>query len=79
MQESATHNSFQDFVPIDCPLCSWMMRDIMDCAQYLETRCCVECWVSFLEPLRKLRKDEDYTPTEEEIKEWNQKLAKCDN
>jgi hypothetical protein len=56
-----------------------MMRDIMDCTQYLETRCCVECWVSFLEPLRKLRKDEDYTPTEEEIKEWNQKLAKCDN
>ena len=79
MQKFTPHNSKDDFVPLDCPLCSWMLRDLPDCIQYLETRCCAECWVSFLEPLRKLRKDEDYIPTEEEMKEWNQKLAKCDN
>ena len=72
------HDAQTDFVPIDCPLCNWMMRDITDCIQYLETRCCVCCWTSFLEPLRKLQKNEDYIPTEEEIEEWNQKLAKRD-
>ena len=79
MPELITHKDSEDFVPMDCPICNLMLGDISDCIQYLESRCCSGCWISFLEPLRKLRNDEDYRPTEKEIKEWNQKLAKCDN
>ena len=79
MQESTTHNEQTTFVPIDCPTCNLMLRDINDSIQYLETGCCGDCWTSFLEPLRKLKKDENYQPTDKEIKEWNQKLAKYDN
>jgi hypothetical protein len=63
------------FVPLDCPLCGFLFRDFQDCLQYLEKRCCVECWISFLEPLRKLNKDEEYEPILKEINKWREKVS----
>tara|TARA_B100000519_G_scaffold202695_1_gene221885 strand:- start:2402 stop:2590 length:189 start_codon:yes stop_codon:yes gene_type:complete len=52
-----------------------MMRDMYDSSRYLESRCCVDCWISFVEKLKKLNKDEDYYPSEQEILEYREKLA----
>ncbi len=79
MQELTTRKATFDFAPVDCPICNLMLEDLNDSIQYLETGCCGNCWVSFLEPLRKLKQDDDYEPTKKEMKEWNKKLAKCDN
>ena len=63
------------FVPLDCPICELMMRDMKDSVQYLETSCCVECWISFVEPSRKLREDESFSPSEEDISRYREKLV----
>ena len=63
------------FVPLDCPLCSFLLRDFQDCMQYLETECCTECWVGFLEPLRKLNENEEYVPISKEIATWREKVS----
>ena len=63
------------FVPLDCPVCDLMMRDMRDSVQYLESKCCVQCWISLVEPLRKLKKDADYNPTEEDISVYLEKLS----
>lgn len=77
MQES--HIQEHDFfVPLDCPLCSLMMRDMRDSTQYLETKCCVQCWISLVEPLRKLHKDKSYFPTDEDISSHKEKLAQSE-
>ena len=70
----ADNKTSSQFVPLDCPLCGFLFRDFQDCIQYLETRCCVECWISFLEPLRKLNKNEKYEPALEEVSAWQSKL-----
>jgi len=63
------------FVPLDCPICELMMRDMKDSVQYLETNCCVECWISLVEPLRKLKEDKDFSPSEEHISRYREKLV----
>ena len=76
MQRLGTANTKESqFVPLDCPMCGFLFRDFQDCAQYLESSCCVECWISFLEPLRKLNKDEKYEPNSEEISLWREKVS----
>jgi len=66
------------FVPLDCPVCNLMIRDMRDSVQYLESKCCVECWVSFVEPERKLRNDEQYLPSAEDILTYREKLSKAE-
>ena len=79
MPTSATHKNDESFVPIDCPVCGLMMRDMRDCVQYFLSECCVECWVGFLEPLRKIKKDERYLPSKKEIQTYRKKLTHRDN
>ena len=69
--DTASNNRF---VPLDCPICCFLFRDFQDCVQYLETKCCTECWICFLEPLRKLNEDEEYEPISEEIQKWREKV-----
>ena len=64
------------FVPLDCPVCGLMFRDLTDSLQYLESKCCVECWVGFVEPLQKLKKDDEYFPKRQEINAWKKKIKK---
>ena len=71
---SSVHNK-RGFVPIDCPICQFMMRDIADASQYYATQCCVDCWIGFLEPLRLLNKDEGYLPNETELKAYRKKMS----
>lgn len=61
------------YVPIDCPVCELMMRDNKDVSRYYLSKCCVDCWISFLEPLRKLNRDEGYLPSSSEIKTYRAK------
>ena len=77
MQESIIQGH-DFFVPLDCPVCDLMMRDMRDSVQYLESKCCVECWVSFVEPARKLNKDEQYFPSDEDILQYREKLSKSE-
>ena len=70
---SGTRNS-RSYVPLDCPYCEYMMRDLDDCAQYQITGCCTECWVGFLEPLRKLSADDGYLPSMAEIEDYRRKI-----
>lgn len=77
MQKS-TIQEREFFVPLDCPVCDLMMRDMRDSVQYLESKCCVQCWISFVEPARKLKKDEDYLPSQEDILGYREKLSKSE-
>ena len=63
------------FVPLDCPVCELIMRDMKDSVQYLETKCCVQCWISFVEPLRKLKKNKSFFPSKEDISGYREKLV----
>ena len=69
-------NPRKKFVPLDCPVCSLLFRDLNDSLQYLESGCCIACWVGFVEPLQKLRKDDGYIPTRQEINDWKKKIRK---
>ena len=64
------------FVPLDCPVCGLLFRDLNDSLQYLESGCCVACWVGFVEPLQKLNKNDRYVPTRQEINGWKKKIKK---
>jgi hypothetical protein len=77
MQKSdiANNDSLPSFVPLDCPLCGFLFRDFQDCMQYLEAKCCTECWISFLEPIKKLNGDDDYEPSSSEIAGWREKVS----
>lgn len=74
MQEFHIQND-QTYVPLDCPICCMMIRDMYDSSRYLESKCCVDCWISLVERLKKFNKDEKYYPTEQEILEYREKLA----
>ena len=63
------------FVPLDYPICGLMMRDAQDAARYHSAKCCVDCWVVFVEPLRKLKRDEEYLPTDSEIESYRSKTT----
>jgi hypothetical protein len=52
-----------------------IMRDMRDSVQYLESKCCIQCWISLVEPLRKLKKNESFSPTEEDISSYREKLV----
>ena len=65
----------KSFVPIDCPVCEFMMRDVSDISQYYSSKCCVDCWIAFLEPLRLLKGDEGYLANNGEINAYRKKIA----
>ena len=75
MPKSYVQDKETFFVPLDCPVCFYMIRDMQDSIQYLECGCCVDCWISFLEPLRKMRGNEEYLPTEKEILAYRKKIS----
>jgi hypothetical protein len=66
-------------VPIDCPICQFMMRDSRDSTQHQLTNCCTDCWIGFLEPLRKLNVDDTYLPNSTEIKIYREKIILMNN
>lgn len=66
-------------VPIDCPVCQHMMRDTRDASRYQTSGCCVDCWIGFLEPLRKLNVDDTYLPNSTEIKSYRKKIILMNN
>ena len=63
------------YVPLDCPVCQYMMRDSRDVSQYYISKCCVDCWIGFLEPLRLRNKDNEYLPNSAELKAYRKKIA----
>ena len=71
---SDTPNDNSSFVPLDCPMCGYMMRDMSDCAQYYMSGCCVDCWIGFLEPLRKQKQDDGYLPSIAELEDYRKKI-----
>ena len=71
---SNAHSS-STYVPIDCPVCLYMMRDARDISQYYISKCCVDCWIGFLEPLRLRNKDPEYLPNSAELKAYRKKIA----
>lgn len=64
----------ESYVPLDCPMCELIMRDISDCARYQVSGCCVECWIGFLEPLRKQTCDDEYLPNVAELENYRKKI-----
>lgn len=66
--------SDSSYVPLDCPMCNLMIRDTRDCSQYFITGCCIDCWITFLEPLRNLNRDEGYLPTRVELEDYRKKI-----
>ncbi len=69
-----THDQGVLFVPLDCPVCGLMMRDLADGIVYFKGACCSDCWVTFVEPIRKIKLDDEYLPSSEEIKNYRDKL-----
>jgi len=67
------------YIPLDCPLCTFMLRDEDDGERYLKSGCCVDCWVSFLGPIRALEKDATYLPSEIDLSIWKEKVKKQNN
>ena len=67
-------NKHKEHVPIDCPVCELMIRDSRDVSRYFSSGCCVDCWIGFLEPLRKLKLDEGYLPTRAELESYRNKI-----
>lgn len=66
-------------VPIDCPICEFMIRDARDASRYQTSGCCIDCWIGFLEPLRKLNVDNAYLPNSTEIKSYRKKITLTNN
>lgn len=66
-------------IPIDCPVCELMMRDSRDATQYQMSKCCIDCWIGFLEPLRKLNRDDAYLPSSTEIKSYRERIILMNN
>ena len=75
---SDTHNNTAR-VPVDCPTCELMLRDSNDLAQYHTSQCCVDCWIGFLEPLRKLNEDDQYLPNSVEINAYRSRIVNIAN
>ena len=72
---SDMHKKPDSYVPLDCPYCQYMMRDLNDCLQYQVTQCCVECWIGFLEPLRNIKQDAGYLPSIAEINKYRERIS----
>ena len=72
---SDTSSLGSGFVPLDCPICEYMIRDSKDAMTFQEVGCCVDCWIGFLEPIRKLRCDDKYLPNASEIKDYRKRIA----
>jgi len=64
------------YVPLDCPICTYILRDGTDAESYIKTGCCVDCWESFLQPLRVIKEDDAYLPSETVLAMWREKLRK---
>jgi len=64
------------YIPLDCPICTFMLRDETDGDSLLQNGCCVECWSSFLGPLRALEQDTAYLPSETILSMWREKVRK---
>ncbi len=73
-----THEDSQ-YAPLDCPVCLLMLRDTSDLARYHSSKCCIDCWVGFLEPLRKLNSDDQYLPNSAELKAYRKKIVNLAN
>ena len=71
---SDTPKNHTSYVPLDCPVCENMMRDVADSAQYHIAGCCVDCWIGFLEPLRIQTRDDGYLPSIAEIASYREKI-----
>lgn len=75
---SDVHND-SSYVPLDCPICGYMMRDANDISRYHKSKCCHDCWIGFLEPLILLNKDAGYLPNSTELQAYRDKIAKMNN
>ena len=53
-----------------------MLRDESDGERYIESGCCTDCWISFLEPIRAVQEDSTYLPSETVLAMWRKKLRK---
>ena len=61
-------------VPLECPLCNFLLRDQDDCMSYRKYSCCSDCSLQWAQPnLRKWNRG--WRPEEEEIKKLKLKKA----
>ena len=68
-----------NYVPLDCPVCERMIRDVNDISRYYVSKCCQDCWIGFLEPLVLLSEDTGYLPNSTELQAYREKIAKMNN
>ena len=58
--------SFDDYIPIDCPVCGCMFKDHVDVSSYEQFECCDPCAMQWAQPNRK-KWDHGWRPLDEEI------------
>ena len=46
-------NSNKDIVPISCPVCLYLLRNMEDAISYREFKCCQECSDKWARPRKK--------------------------
>ena len=57
-----------DFVPVDCPVCGFLMKNTSDSFYYRQYGACFDCSLKWAEPNRKKWK-EGWRPSRSEVKE----------
>lgn len=72
-------NVYKQAVPLDCPVCKFMLRDLEDAESYLKNGCCIDCFISFIGPTRSLKGDDTYLPSGESLKKWRDKVKQHNN
>jgi hypothetical protein len=56
------------FVPISCPVCSFLMRGSSDSESYFKFKCCFDCDMKWAQS-RKKDWEDGWRPTDDEIKQ----------
>ena len=67
-------SAYKKNVPLDCPICKFMLRGLEDAESYIANGCCVDCFESFVGPARAIREDATYLPSGESLKKWREKV-----
>lgn len=61
-------NSQKDIIPISCPICTYLLRNINDAISYREFKCCDDCSLRWAQGRRE-EWSAGWRPQKEEIRE----------
>ena len=59
-------------VPLECPICKFLMRDYTDVIAYQKWECCDDCYIAWAE-INQDKWQEGWRPSEEEIEHVRKK------